>query len=235
MLKLLQLSRFMQISEYILPWMLPLVIVTYIAGISLAFKAPSDYQQGEMVRIMYIHVPAAWMSLMIYSVMAVASAGYIIWKNPLLDLIARGSAPIGACFAFITLVTGSLWGKPIWGTWWVWDARLTSMFILFLFYLGYIALAGSAPKSQGRNMALAVLAIIGFINVPIVKFSVTFWNSLHQPASIIRLGKPTIHSTMLTPLLIMFIGNVQYFIMVLILRVKNAINAHRAQAKANLN
>jgi heme exporter protein C len=202
-----------------------------ISGLYIGFfKAPVDYQQGAMVRVMYIHVPSAWMSVMIYSVMFLASVLFLMMRNPLFDIIARAAAPIGACFTFATLVTGSLWGKPIWGTWWVWDARLTSVFILFLFYVGYLLLQNSSEDNNKTSRALAILAIIGFINIPIVKFSVNFWNTLHQPASILRVGGPSIHSSMLTPLLLMFGGCLFYFLSFLLIRVQLIIIERKINA-----
>ncbi len=174
------------------------------AGLYLAlFNSPADYQQGDSVRIMYVHVPAAWMALMCYSAMAVASVTAFVWKHPLADVAAKSTAPIGAAFTFLALVTGSLWGKPMWGTWWAWDARLTSVLILFFMYIGYMAL-WSAIEDKTRAAKIAGIAcIVGFINVPIIKFSVDWWNSLHQTASVIRPDGPTIHPAMLTPLLLM--------------------------------
>jgi heme exporter protein C len=201
-----------------LKYIILLMLLVLIIGLYYSFYAsPADYQQGEYVRIMYVHVPSAWLALGIYSLMAVASFVYLIWRNPIFDLLAKSSASIGALFCFITLYTGSLWGEPIWGTWWVWDARLTSMLILFFFYLGYIILSNI---SQNNNNAPAALAIIGFVNVPIVKFSVNLWNSLHQPASVFKLGGPSIDSSMLLPLMIMFLAFSLYFIANLMIRVR---------------
>lgn len=183
------------------------------------FNSPDDYQQGSYVRIMYVHVPSAWLALGIYCLMALMSFVYLIWKNPLYDLIAKSAAPIGAIFCLITLVTGSFWGKPVWGTWWVWDARLTSMLILFFFYMGYIILTQVTEDILG-NKAAACLAIFGSINVPVVKFSVNLWNSLHQPASVFRMSGPSIHSSMLIPLFIMFFGFSLYFIVNLLINLK---------------
>ncbi|MBN8827152.1 MAG: cytochrome c biogenesis protein CcsA [Sphingobacteriia bacterium] len=178
------------------------VIGTYIAF----YVAPLDYQQEDAVRIMYIHVPSAWLALNIYFAMGTLGITYIIWRNHLNIIIANGLAQIGAIFAFITLITGSLWGKPMWGTYWVWDARLTSMLIMFLFYIGYNLFNYYQSLIHTDYMALAILAIVGAINVPIVKFSVNLWNSLHQPASILRKGGIAIHNDMLIPLFIMFIA-----------------------------
>jgi heme exporter protein C len=185
--------------------------------------SPPDQLQGESVRIMYIHVPAAWMSLMAYSLMAMASASYLIWKNPLLDVMAKSAAPLGAAFTLLTLVTGSLWGKPVWGAWWVWDARLTSELVLFFFYLGYIALVQSFDNPERAAKSAAILAVVGFINVPIVKFSVDFWSTLHQPASLFRMKGPTIDAAMLKPLLLMGASFTALFFWLLLLRMQTFI------------
>ncbi|MFN7038161.1 MAG: heme ABC transporter permease [Alphaproteobacteria bacterium] len=219
--KYFQPYKFNNFINLVLPFFVVIAISTLLTGLYFAlFNSPPDYQQGEIVRIMYIHVPSAWMSLIIYSFMAMMSCAYLIWKNPLVNILAISSAPIGAGFALITLITGSLWGKPIWGTWWVWDARLTSMLILFFFYIGYISLSNAMKEVDINSNAPSILSIVGFINIPIVKFSVDFWNSLHQPASIIRVGGPAIHSSMLKPLLLMAIGSLFYFFTILIVKVK---------------
>ena len=219
-------NRFMRIAGAILPWSAAATALLLVAGLYFAlFASPPDYQQGETVRIMYVHVPAAWMALFVYTCMAVASATALIWRHPLADLIARSAAPIGAGFTFIALVTGSLWGKPMWGTWWVWDARLTSVLILFFLYLGYIALANAFDDPTRGARAAAILALVGFVNVPIIKFSVDWWNTLHQPASISRFDAPAIDPAMLTPLLLMALGFTTYFVTVLLLRVKSELVA----------
>ena len=214
-------ARFMRIAEPILPW----TFMGALAAILLAlyfgiFDSPADYQQGETVRIMYVHVPAAWMALFTYTVMALASGSFLIWKHPLADLSAQAAAPIGAGFTAIALVTGALWGQPMWGTWWVWDARLTSVLILFFLYLGYMALVNGFDDPERGSRMGAILALVGFVNVPIIKFSVDWWNTLHQPASISRLDAPAIDPSMLTPLLLMAIGFKLFFISILIVRIK---------------
>lgn len=191
------------------------------------FNSPPDYQQGESVRLMYIHVPAAWLALGVYTGMALASIGYLVWKNPVSDVIARQSAPAGAMFCALCLITGSIWGKPIWGTWWVWDARLTSMLILFFFYVGYILLCRAIDDPERRANSAACLSLIGFINVPIVKFSVDWWNTLHQPASVLRLDGPAIHPSMMLPLLLIFIGYLFYYLWALSLGVRTELNQRR--------
>lgn len=215
-------GRFSRFSARAMPWLAGVTSFLFISGIYLALlHSPADYQQGESVRIMYIHVPAAWMALFVYTLIAAVSAASLIWKNPLSDMIGKSAAPIGASFTFLCLVTGSLWGKPVWGTWWVWDARLTSVLVLFFFYLGYIALNHAFDNPQRSAKASAILALVGFINVPIVKFSVDFWHTLHQPASILRLGAPTIDSSMLTPLLLMIAAFMGYFFILLLVRVES--------------
>lgn len=184
-----------------------LALVLTGAGLWFAlFNSPADYQQGDTVRIMYVHVPAAWMSLFCYTSMAVASLVGFVWKHPLADVAAKSTAPIGATFTFLALVTGSLWGKPMWGDWWAWDARLTSVLVLFFLYLGYIALwAAIDDKTRAARLA-AIACLVGFVNVPIIKFSVDWWNSLHQPASVFRADGPSIDGSMLLPLFLMGAG-----------------------------
>ncbi len=189
--------------------------------------SPNDYQQGNAVKIMYVHVPAAWMAMIIYTLMAGFNICGFVWRNPFFYLIAKSIALIGCVFTLITLVTGSFWGKPIWGAWWVWDARLTSVLILFFLYLGYIILLDSFDdKSKGEKIA-AVISIVGFINIPIIKFSVEYWNSLHQGASIIRSGGVAVDPAMLRPLLLMFGFYFSYFVFLSLLSVKTEILAKK--------
>lgn len=217
-------GRFLRFINRVAPWLGIVTCFSLAAGLYMALvTSPADYQQGEMVRIMYIHVPSAWMALFIYSFMAACSAASLIWKNPLSDMLAQSAAPIGTAFAAITLVTGSLWGKPVWGTWWVWDARLTSMLILFFFYIGYMALLAAFDDKTRAARAAALLSLVGAINIPIVKFSVDFWSTLHQPASIFRKSGPAIHASMLTPLLLMILGVTTYFLLLLCIRTKTAV------------
>ncbi|MCR6629597.1 MAG: heme ABC transporter permease [Magnetospirillum sp.] len=217
-------ARFMRIATLVLPWAVGVAILTLGAGLWFALVAsPPDYQQGESVRIMYIHVPASWMGLFCYVAMAACSAMALIWKHPLADLIARATAPVGAAFTAICLVTGALWGKPMWGTWWVWDARLTSMLILLFLYLGYMALADAFDDPQRGQKAAAILALVGVVNVPIIKYSVDWWNTLHQPASVMKMGGPSIDASMLVPLILMAVGFHAYWVVVLILRTRAEI------------
>jgi len=219
-------NRFLKLANAVLPWSAGLTALALAAGLYLAlFHSPADYQQGETVRIMYIHVPSAWMALFVYANMAVASAVALIWRHPLADLIGKAAAPIGAGFTLICLLTGSLWGKPMWGTWWVWDARLTSVLILFFLYLGYIALVNAFDDPNRGHRAAGILALVGAVNLPIIKFSVDWWNTLHQPASVMRMDGPAIDPSMLWPLLLMAVGFTFFFVTVLILRVRGEIAA----------
>ncbi len=217
-------ARFLRIASALFPWVSVLCALSLAAGLWFALAAsPADYQQGDSVRIMYVHVPAAWMGMFCYSAMALFSAVALIWKHPLADLLARATAPIGAAFTFLCLVSGSLWGRPMWGTWWAWDARLTSMLILLFLYLGYMALADAFDDPERGRKSAAILALVGFVNVPVIKWSVDWWNTLHQPASVIKRGGPAIDSSMLLPLLLMAIGFQLYYVVVLILRVRAEI------------
>jgi heme exporter protein C len=200
-------TRFLALSGRILPWLAGASALVILAGLYLALLAsPADYQQGETVRIMYIHVPSAWLALALYTIMTVSAVGTLVWRHPLADVSQKAAAPIGAAFTFLCLVTGSLWGKPMWGTWWVWDARLTSVLVLFLIYLGIMALWRAIEEPSQAARAVAVLTLVGFVNIPIVKFSVDWWNTLHQPASVLRLDGPAIDPSMLWPLLVMAVG-----------------------------
>lgn len=221
-------TRFMRVANVILPWTAGLTLLFLAAGLYQAlFASPADYQQGETVRIMYIHVPAAYMAMMIYASMAVASATSLIWKHPLADMIARASAPIGAVFTFLCLLSGSLWGQPMWGTWWVWDARLTSVLILFFLYLGYIALLNAFDDPARGAKPAAILALVGAVNLPIIKFSVDWWNTLHQPASLAKMDGPAIDPSMLWPLIFMAVGFTLFYISVGILRLRAEIAGAR--------
>ena len=224
-------TRFMRTSAAVLPWLGRLAAILLAAGLALAlFVAPPDYQQGESVRIMFVHVPSAWMALFIYGVMALASAAALIWRHPLADLAAQEAAPLGAAFTLICLVSGSLWGEPMWGTWWVWDARLTSVLVLFFLYLGYLALVHAFDDPTRGARAGAILALVGVVNLPVIKFSVDWWNTLHQPASVFRLGGPTIAFSMLLPLLVMALAFTALFLALWLIRIRTAILAHRIRA-----
>ncbi len=221
-------NLFMRIARRVIPWAWAATILCLGAGLYLAlFDSPADYQQGETVRIMYVHVPAAWMALFVYVMMAVASGLAIVFRHPLADAAAKAAAPMGAAFCFLSLATGSIWGKPMWGTWWVWDARLTSMFVLMLLYLGYLAV-WKAFDDPHRAAGLArVVALVGVINIPIVKFSVDWWNTLHQPASVVKMGGPAIDPSMLWPLLLMALGYTFFFIALHLVAIGNEITARK--------
>lgn len=200
-------TRFMSFSGRLLPWVAGAAVLLLAVGLYMVwFEAPPDYQQGETVKIMYLHVPAAWLSLFFYASMAASAVGTLVWRHPLADVSQKAAAPIGAAFTLICLITGSLWGKPMWGTYWQWDARLTSMLVMFLIYAGILALWRAIEEPNRAARAVSILTLVGAVNLPIVKFSVDWWNTLHQPASVFRIGGPTIHSSMLIPLLIVAVG-----------------------------
>ncbi len=224
-------ARFLRFSRVILPWLASATVLLFVVGIYFAlFASPADYQQGETVRIMYVHVPSAWISMFGYAVMALASAAALIWRHPLADITARAAAPIGAGFTLLALATGSLWGKPMWGAWWVWDARLTSVLILFFLYLGHIALSRAFDDPARGARAAAVLALVGSVNLPIIKFSVDWWNTLHQPASVSRLAAPAMDPAMLRPLLFMALAFTGYFITLLLLRIRAELTHRKVRA-----
>ena len=217
-------KRFQELSDNIYPWINFLAFVFILIGLYYSFfNSPPDYLQGETVRIMYIHVPSAWLSLMIYSSMGICSIISLIWKHTLADIISRSRAPIGASFTLVTLITGSIWGKPTWGTWWVWDARLTSELILLFIYLGHIILSNAFDDFRKGDRNASILAIVGLINLPIIKWSVDWWNTLHQPASLTKFGAPSIDSVMLFPLIFMALGLTFLFVSILLDRIKGEI------------
>ena len=221
-------ARFLRFARKIFPWVAIVAAVCIIAALVLGLGVvPADSLQGDAYRIIFVHVPASWMALMIYVIMALASAAGFIWRHPLADLVAKSSAPIGACFTLISLVTGSLWGEPIWGTWWVWDARITSMLVLLFLYLGYIALNNAYDDPTKGARASAILALVGVINVPIVKFSVDYFNTLHQPATFSKFDRPSMDPSMIAPLFIMVVGFIAFYLVVLIIRLRSEIAARR--------
>jgi heme exporter protein C len=224
-------ARFMRLSGAVLPWLGAVTALTLAAGLVLALvAAPPDYQQGESVRIMFVHVPSAWMALSTYLFIAVASAVALVWRHPLADVAAQAAAPIGAVFTLVCLVTGSLWGRPMWGAWWVWDARLTSVLVLFFLYLGYIALVNAFDDPGRGARAGSVMALVGVVNLPIIKFSVDWWNTLHQPASVFRMGGPKIDPSMLAPLLLMAVAFTLLFAWLLLVRMRTALNERKLRA-----
>ena len=213
---------------------LPLIILSttmILLGLYYGlFDSPEDYQQGDAVRIMYVHVPSAWLASFLFFSLAISCIFYLVWKHPLADVISNAIAPIGAIFSVLTLVTGSLWGKPMWGTWWVWDARLTSMLILFFFYLGYMLLSNAFERKIDGSKSASVLAIIGLINLPIIKFSVDWWHTLHQPSSILRIDGPSIDKEMLLPLTLMMVGFSLFSIYLIITNVKTMLLEKKCEA-----
>src|SRR3984957_20162378 len=221
-------TAFLAFVRRALPWVWTATAALFALGLWLAlFVAPPDYQQGETARIMYLHVPAAWMAMFVYGVMALAALGTLVWRHPLADAAQKAAAPLGAGFTFICLTTGSLWGKPMWGTYWVWDARLTSVLVLFLMYLGLIALWQTIEEAGGAARAAAILTLVGCVNLPIIKFSVDWWNTLHQPASVFRLDGPTIAPELLWPLLVMSLAFTLLFITLHVMAIRNEILRRR--------
>ena len=220
---------FLRIARYAVPIALAIFAIFGVIGaIWGLFIAPPDYQQGDSVRIMYIHVPSAWTALSAYALMTVASVANLIWRHPVAGLVARGAAVPGAVCTFIVLVTGSIWGKPMWGAWWAWgDARLTSMLVLFFIYVGYIALWNAFRNPMRAMRPASILCLVGAIDLPIIKFSVDWWNTLHQPASVLRMDGPTIHPSMLWPLLVMATAVFAFFIAVTFLSTRSQIREMR--------
>jgi len=231
MISLANPTRFLALVGRVIPWLTALTLILLGLGLYLSlFVAPPDYQQGETVKIMFIHVPSAWLAMFGYMLIAVAALGTLIWRHPLADVAAKTAAPIGATFTFIALVTGSLWGKPMWGTYWVWDARLTSVLILFLLYLGLIALWQSIEEPGRAGRAAAILALVGAVNVPIIHYSVVWWNTLHQPASVFRIGGPSIDPALLTPLFVMAIAFTLLFVLLHLIAMRAEILRRRVRA-----
>lgn len=224
-------TRFMELSGRMLPWLCGAAAAILAYGFYLAFfVAPPDYQQGETVRIMFIHVPCAWLAMACYALIAISSFGLLVFRHPLADVSAKAAAPLGAAFTFLALVTGSLWGRPMWGTYWVWDARLTSVLILFFLYLGLIALRSSVEDETLASKLTAILALVGIVMLPIIKFSVEWGNTLHQPASIMRLDGPSIDSSILQPLLVMAAGFTVMFLAMHVKAMRNEILRRRVKA-----
>ena len=223
-------NRFLRVQQKVQPWLAALTALVLGYGLYLGLvAAPPDYQQGETVRIMFVHVPASSLAMGIYVFMAVAHALGFVLRHPLADAAAKVAAPIGAVFTLISLATGSLWGKPMWGTWWVWDARLTSMFVLFLLYLGYIAVWQAVEEPHRAARVAGIVALVGVINIPIIKFSVEWWNTLHQPASLLRADGPAIDSSILIPLLWNMAGYALLFVTLLLYALRAEVLARRAR------
>jgi len=224
-------TRFMDLSDRVLPWLAAAAGVLIAAGLYLAFvHAPPDYQQGHTVKIMFIHVPSAWLAMMGYLLIAASSFGLLVFRHPLADVSAKAAAPIGATFTLLALVTGSLWGKPMWGTYWVWDARLTSVLVLFFLYLGLMALRSSIEDEALAARLTAILGLVGVAVLPVIKFSVDWWNTLHQPASVLKVGGPAIHPSILVPLLVNAAGITLLFFALHMKAMRNEILRRRVRA-----
>src|SRR5882724_5170634 len=224
-------TRFLALTARVLPWLAAATALVFAFGLYLVwFVAPDDYQQGATVKIMFIHVPNAWLSMAVWAVMSMAAIGTLVWRHPLADVAAKSAAPLGAAFTFLALVTGSLWGRPMWGTYWVWDARLTSVLVLFLMYLGVIALWRTVDDPSRAERASAILTLVGAINLPIIKFSVDWWNTLHQPASVVRIGGSAIDPSILTPLLVMALAFFLLFLTLHLAAMRNEILRRRVRA-----
>jgi heme exporter protein C len=220
-------TRFLAFVDAVLPWLVAATVVAFGVGLWETAVAPDDYQQGATVKIMFIHVPNAWLSMFVWAVMTVTALGTLIWRHPLADVAAKCAAPLGAAFTFLALVTGSLWGRPMWGTYWEWDARLTSVLVLFIMYLAVIALWRTVDDPGRAGRAAAILTLVGAINLPIIKFSVDWWNTLHQPASVFRMGGPTIDSSLLVPLAVMAIAFTLLFVTLHLAAMRNEILRRR--------
>ena len=215
---------FYDFAGRLIPWLGAACAVLMVAGLYLGlFVAPPDYQQGESYRIIFIHVPSAWMSMFVYVVMASAGAVVLIWRIKLAEIIASVSAPLGASFTFLALATGSLWGKPMWGTWWVWDARLTSELILLFLYFGFMALEAAIEDKRTAARATAILSLVGVINIPIIHYSVYWWNTMHQGATVTKMDTPSIHLSMLVPLLLMAVAFQLYYATVLLVGARTEL------------
>lgn len=225
-------ERFMAFSRWAAPMFGAIAVVLALAGLWLGFSAPEDYQQGDTVRIMFIHVPAAWLSMFVYVCLAVASFLALVFRHALADAAAQAAAPLGAAFTFLALVTGSLWGRPMWGAWWVWDARLTSVLVLFLVYLAYMALRASLDDETKAARAGAILALVGAVNLPVVKFSVDWWNSLHQGASVFRADGPAMTADFLWPLALMGLAYMSAFGSLWLVGIRAQVWRRRAEAAA---
>ena len=222
-------TRFVALVERVLPWLVAATLIAFACGLWGTYLAPDDYQQGATVKIMFIHVPNAWLSMFVWGVMSAAALGTLVWRHPLADVAAKTAAPIGAAFTFLCLFTGSMWGRPMWGTYWQWDARLTSVLVMFIMYLGLIALWRSVEDPARAGRAAAILTLVGAVNLPIIKFSVDWWNTLHQPASVFRLGGPTIHPSILAPLFAMAIAFTLLFLTLHLAAMRNEILRRRVR------
>jgi len=222
-------SRFLRAASIAIPWLGGATVILFAFALYRAMLAPDDYQQGATVKIMFLHVPSAWLGMLCWGLMTVAALGTLVWRHPLADVTAKAAAPLGAAFTLLCLVTGSLWGRPEWGTYWAWEARLTSELILFLLYLGVIALWRTVEDASRAARAVAILTLVGAIDLPIIKFSVDWWNTLHQRASVFRLGGSTIDPTILVPLLLMAAAFTLLFVTLLLAAMRNEILRRRVR------
>ncbi|HEY0107402.1 MAG TPA: heme ABC transporter permease CcmC [Rhizomicrobium sp.] len=222
-------KRFLAVSGALLPWLAASAVLTLGTGLVLGLLSPPDYQQGTTVKIMFLHVPAAWTAMMAYGLLAAASLVGLIWRHPLADVAAKSIAPLGAVFTVLGLVTGSLWGRPMWGAWWVWDGRLTSFLLLLFLYLGYMALWNAIDDEIRAARAAAVLALVGAVNLPIIEFSVEWWTTLHQGESIFRAGGPAISAVFLWPLFLSGLGYTLLFFTLLVIRIRTEILERRVR------
>ena len=223
-------TRFLNLVDRVLPWLAGATALAFAIALAQVYGAPDDYQQGATVKIMFLHVPAAWLAMFCWGLMSVASIGTLVFRHPLADVAAKTAAPLGAAFTFICLATGSLWGLPMWGAYWVWDARLTSVLVLFIMYLGLLALWRSVDDPSRAGRAAAILTLVGAINLPIIKFSVDWWNTLHQGSSVVRLDGPAIHPTILAPLLTMALAFTLLFVTLHLAAMRNDILRRRVRS-----
>src|SRR5690349_3833856 len=222
-------TRFLALAERWLPWLSAATALAFLAGIGMTATAPDDYQMGATVKIMFLHVPTAWLAMFCWALMSIAALGTLVWRHPLADVAAKAATPIGAALTLLCLISGSLWGRPMWGTYWVWDARLTSVFVLFLLYLGVLAIYRTAEDPNRGARAAAILILVGAVNLPIIKFSVDWWNTLHQPASVLRMGAPTGYPTILYPLLVMSLASFLVFVTLHLAAMRNEILRRRVR------
>ena len=225
-------TRFLAFTERVLPWLIGLTALAFVAGLYLTQGAPDDYQQGATVKIMFLHVPTAWLSMFGWIVMSIAALGTLVWRHPLADVAAKAAAPLGAAFTFLCLTTGSLWGRPMWGTYWVWDGRLTSVLVMFLLYIAYMALRASMDDEVKAARAAAILALVGSINLPIIHYSVEWWNSLHQGSSLFRKDGPAMPPVFWVPLLLMALAYMSAFGSLWLVRIRGEVWRRRAEAAA---
>jgi heme exporter protein C len=224
-------TRFLNFAERAMPWLIAATLFAFVVGLEQTlFVAPDDYQQGATVKIMFLHVPAAWLAMFCWGLMTVAALGTLVWRHPLADVAAKAAAPLGAAFTFLCLFTGSMWGRPMWGTYWVWDARLTSVLVMFIMYLGIIALWRTVENPNDAGRVVAIVTLVGAVDLPIIKFSVDWWNTLHQPASVFRLGGPTIDKTILVPLFAMAIAFTLLFVTLHVAAMRNEILRRRVRS-----